>query len=93
MKASGQDELVNELQRLANAIGDSDELADVPKKELLEHLALISGEVALPVEKRKVGPLRTSIAVLKSGVSLTSQLLTLWQGVEEVLRATGLFPH
>ena len=63
------------------------------KKDLLEHVAFVSGEMALPGAKRKVGPVRSSIEALKSGLAVASELVSLWQGVEKAPQMMGTLPH
>jgi len=75
---------------LTEAVGTSEDLNDVVRKELLEHLAIVSEEAAKPVEARKMGPLRTSIEAVKSGITLGTQLSTLWEGVQKTLSAAGI---
>jgi len=57
---------------------------------MLEYLAHISEQAALPADKRKTGPLKASIEALKTGVTITGQLVALWQQVEHALRAMGI---
>lgn len=59
-------------------------------EELLEHLAVVSGEAALPPEKRKMGPLKSSLLALKSGIAVAAQLFGVYQGLEHALRAAGI---
>jgi hypothetical protein len=91
--ASGQSDAAEKIREITEAVSGSAEIPNGERKELLEHLALVAGEVALPPENRKSGPLKTSIAALKSGLSIAAQVLTLWHGLEPILRADGInFP-
>jgi hypothetical protein len=75
---------------LAEALARTVELEAERWKELLEHLSLISTEVALPPEKRKIGPLRSSINTLREGLATAAQLVGLWTPIEQILKATGV---
>jgi len=92
LTVEGHKDLGAALSKLSEAILISDELGDSAKKELLEHAAFVSGEMTLPEEQRKMAPVRTSIEMLKSGVLVASQLVTLWQGVEKALQMMGVLP-
>jgi hypothetical protein len=87
---AGHDDLAKSIRQLTEAITASPHLNESLRKDLLEHLALISSEAALPVEKRKMGPLRSSVAILRSSMSVATQLVTLWQAVEHALKAAGI---
>jgi hypothetical protein len=87
---AGQDDLAKSIRQLTEAISASTDLDESIRKDMLEHLALVSAEAALPAGKRKMAPLRSSIEVLRSTVSLGTQLVTLWQAVEHALKAVGI---
>lgn len=88
----GQDDLADALRRLTEAITASNELGDAQRKELLEHLSLVSTEAALPPERRKNGPLKSSIAFLQTGLSTVAQLAGVLSTAEQALKAFGVLP-
>jgi len=88
----GQDDLAEALRGLAEAITESRELEDAQRKELLEHLSLVSTEVALPPDRRKTGPLKSSIAFLQTGLRSVAQLASLLSTAEQALRVIGVLP-
>ena len=90
LNAEGRKDLAEEVKKMTEGIGSSQDLDDLKRKDMLEHLALVAEEAAKPPEKRKLGPLRASMEALKSGVTVGTQLLTLWQGVEHALKAAGI---
>jgi hypothetical protein len=90
LNSQGQQELATVIQTLAEALAASTELQQDRRKELMEHLSFVSTEVALPPEKRKMGPLRSSIAVLREGLSVVGQLASLWAPAEQILRTLGV---
>lgn len=90
LNTEGRNELAEGFRKMTEAIGSSQDLDDDARKELLEHLAVVSGEAAMAPEKRKIGPLKTSVEAIKSGIGVATQLLTLWQGVEHALKSAGI---
>jgi len=87
---AGHSDLAEAIRRLGEAIGSSIELNDMSRKDLLEHLALVSSEAARSPDARKPGPFKTLTAAMKAGVGFSTQLLTLWNGVEQALKAHGI---
>jgi hypothetical protein len=87
---AGQDDLAKSILQLTEAISASPNLNESLRKDLLEHLSLVSTEAALPAERRKMGPLKSSIGILRSSVSVATELVTLWQAVEHTLKAVGI---
>lgn len=90
LNTTGHDELAGKLGKLTEGIADCSDLNDGTRKEMLEHLAVVSEEAAKPMEKRKMGPLKTSLEAIKSGAAVGTQLLTLFQSAEHALRAAGI---
>jgi hypothetical protein len=90
LNASGRNDLADAFKRITEAIGASPEISDEVRKELLEHLSLVSGEAAKPAEARKLGLLRSSVAAITSGLSIATQALTVWQQAEPLLKAAGI---
>jgi hypothetical protein len=89
----GQKEFAAVVQALTEALAKSESLQDVQRKELLEHLSLVATETAMPPEKRSMGLLKSSVAVLRKGVENAAQLAHLWSAIEQVLKAMKIsFP-
>jgi hypothetical protein len=88
LNSNGQSELAEAVRHLSKAISASSELVD--KKGMIENLAHLSDEAALPAEKRKMAPLKATMQSLKSGLAIVSELVPLWLKVEEALRGTGI---
>ncbi len=93
LRQEGRVDLSDALEKLSEASIGSAEVKDQVKKDLLEHVAFVSGEIALPEAKRKMGPVRSSIEALKSGLAVARELVSLWQGVEKALQMMGALPH
>ena len=75
---------------MTEAIGVSPELRDDTRKELLEHLSVVSDESAKPPEQRKMGPLKSSLAAVRPGIGVAAQLFGIYQGPEHALKAAGI---
>lgn len=90
LNAAGHKELADEIGKMSETVASSKELSDEARKELLEHLSVVSAEAAQPPEKRKMGPLRTSVEAMKSGIAVVAQLVSIWQAVEHALKAAGV---
>jgi hypothetical protein len=92
LNGEGKGELAENIKRLTEAIGGAQELSDDTRKEMLEHLSVVSEESAKPPEERKMGPLKSSIAALKSGIPVAAQLFGIYKGLEHALKAAGVIP-
>ena len=90
LNTEGRKELGETVSKMTEAIAASGDVDNAIRKELLGHLSVVSGEAAKPAESRKMGPLKTSMEAIKSGVTVGTQLLTLWPGVEHTLKAAGV---
>jgi hypothetical protein len=88
----GQQELARLIQSIAESLVASTELQQIQRKELLEHLSVVSTEVALSPENRKMGPLKSSVTLLREGLAGVAQLSALWSSVEHILKTTGILP-
>jgi hypothetical protein len=90
LNAMGRNEVAEGLKGMTEAIASSQDLGDDARKDALEHLAIVSTEAAMPPEMRKMGPLKTSIAAIKSSIGVTAQLVSIWQGLEHILKSNGI---
>jgi hypothetical protein len=85
--AEDQTELAEAVRQLTEAIRSS-ELDN--KKEMLECLAHVSEQATLSAEKRKAGPLKASMELLRNGIAMSGQLMALCERVEHFLKAMGV---
>ena len=90
LTGQGQEGLADVVRRLTEAIIASKELENTQQKELLEHLSFVSAEAALPPERRRMGPLKSSIVFLQTSLNTVAQLASLWSAAEHALKAVGI---
>jgi hypothetical protein len=83
---TGQKPLAEEFAKMADAIAASKDISDAAKKELLEHLSMVSAESAKPAEQRRMGPLKSSIEAIKSALLVAGQLASVWPPLEHALK-------
>jgi hypothetical protein len=85
----GQNEFARQIQDLTEALASAN-IPDDQRREFLEHLAVVSSEVSLPPERRKIAPLRASITALRDGLANAAQLAALWPPIEHLLKSFGV---
>jgi hypothetical protein len=90
LATSGRTDLADGFKRVTEAVAASSDLNDEQRKEMLEHLSVVSEETARPPDKRKLGPLKASMGAITSGLSIAAQALTVWQQLEQVLKTAGI---
>ena len=86
----GHDDLAKRFEEFTKAINSSADFQEGMKKDLLEHLVVVAEEAAKPSEKRRMGPLRTSIEAIKTGIGMAAQLAAIWGGIDLALKAAGI---
>jgi hypothetical protein len=92
LNTEGHKELAEVVRKMTEAVASSEELQDDARKEMLEHLAVVSEESAKAPERRKMGPLKSSLAAIKTGIGVAAQLFGIYQGLEHALKAVGITP-
>jgi hypothetical protein len=90
LNTAGQKALAEEFRKMTGAIGGSQDLNDEARKEMLEHLSVVSEESAKPPEQRKMGPVKSSLTALKSALGVAAPLFSVYQGLEHALKAAGV---
>ena len=90
LNTAGRSDVASSVQALAEESSTSVDLSDETRKEMLEHLAVVTEQAAQPAEKRKLAPLKSSLRAIKSFATTGTQLLTLYQAVEHALRISGI---
>jgi hypothetical protein len=89
----GREDLAEEFRKMTEALVFSGELEDGARRELLEHLSVVSDEAAKPSEQRKMGRLKSSLTAIKAGIAIAAQLFGIYQGLEHALTAAGIIPR
>lgn len=89
LNQQGQADLAREIKALAEALASTD-IPNDQRRDLLEHLSVVSYEVTLPPDQRKPATLRLAIQALQKGLMIAGQLAPLWQPIEQILKATGI---
>jgi hypothetical protein len=70
----GQKDLAQAVEKLAEEVVSIAGLQDAVRRDLLEHLSFISEQLSLAADRRKVGPLKSSIETLGGLVKTVTQL-------------------
>jgi hypothetical protein len=82
----GSPDVAKAIMALGNAIAASS-LADVPKREAIDHLDFIAGEAAKPADQRKSSILRPVVTTLGLLLGTSADLTQLWDAYGPVLKA------
>jgi hypothetical protein len=85
----GQKDLAQAVEKFAEEVVALAGLQDAMRKDLLEHLSFISEQLAITADRRKVGPLKSSIETLGALVKTITQLAPLWTPIEHFLKIHG----
>ncbi len=90
LQTHGDQEIAEAIERLTNAIGNSKEIRDEDRKELLENVAQISREASSDPAQRKPGVIKACFALLTSSLSTAKELIPLLHDVYEKLKTAGI---
>jgi len=71
-------------------VASSAEIGDPARKELLEHLSVVSGEAAKPSADRKAGPLRMSFEAVKQRLVSRLSYRLFGKALEHALKTAGI---
>ncbi len=86
LKAGGQDRVVEALKRLAEEIGDAQELGEA-RRDSLEQVAAISAEAEKPPAQRKPGVVRGLLGALHATLSASANLIKVWEFAGPTIKA------
>jgi hypothetical protein len=81
----GDKEIAGAIRALAEGIKASSEIDEQNRKDVLEHLSVVTDEVAKPIEKRKGAPLLSSLERVASVASIATKLTPLRRQLHDVL--------
>ena len=88
MQNRGDTELAKSVKELTQAVLDDKQVADDLKKEIAEQLEFLVAEAVADKEKRHVGPIKAIMTQISQVISASAALLSIWEQVEPLFRAT-----
>lgn len=74
------------LVAVVNAVLDEPDLAPEKKNELLEQLAFLTKEAAVPANQRKPGVVKAVLSTVKEGAAAAGAVATAWTAAEPIIR-------
>lgn len=90
LQTHGWQEIAEAIEKLTNAIGNSKEIRDEDRKELLENVAQISKEASSNPDQRKPGVIKACFALLTTSLSTAKDLIPLLHDVYEKFKTAGI---
>ncbi len=90
LQTHGGQQIVDAIEKLTNAIGNSKEIKDADRKELLENVARISKETSSSSELRNTGVIKACLAFLTTSLGAAKELIPLVHDLYEKLKASGI---
>ena len=87
IKQHGSQALATELQKLTQAVIDSQDLNAAQKNEVLEHLAFLTTQAALPKDKRQAAVGKVVLPTLERLLNISASLITVWQVTKPLIEA------
>ena len=88
MQNRGDSELAKAVKELTQGVLDDKQINDDLKKEIAEQLEFLVAEAIADKEKRRVGVIRGIMAQISKAISTSAVLLSIWEKVEPLFRAT-----
>ena len=74
-------DLSNNIRTLVEAIGKSNDLQIELKKELIEHISFLAGQIFAPKDKRNTSVSKTVLQSIEKGLAGAANLTVLWQAI------------
>lgn len=78
LKAEGHDEVVGALKRMAEEVGNAEELGDA-RREALEQVAVVTAEAERPPTERRLGLVKPLLEALRATLSTSANLIKVWE--------------
>ena len=85
LQKDGATELVEALGNFTKTILDTDQMHAAEKNELLEQVAEVSEQVALPPDKRKKGIIKALVDRIKSTASTFTTIAAAWSKLQPII--------
>ena len=80
-------EVAKGLKQLTEAVLSQQQLSVSAKQEIVEVLSTIAESAAKAPDQRPTGPLKASLAYIPTLIGVSSQLVTLWDKLEPLIKA------
>lgn len=87
LQTHGDQQIADAIEKLTNAIGNSTEIKDTDRKELLENVAQVSKEASSHPDQRRPGVIKACLALLTTSLSTAKELIPLVHDLYEKLKA------
>jgi len=88
MQNRGDREIANAVKELTQAVLDDKQITNDLKKEIAEQLEFLVAEAIADKEKHRVGVIKGVMAQISKAISTSAALLTIWDKVAPLFRAT-----
>ncbi len=90
LQTHGGQQIADAIEKLTNAIGNSTEIKDTDRKELLENVAQVSKEASSHPDQRRPGVIKACLALLTTSLSTAKELIPLVHDLYEKLKVAGI---
>jgi len=88
MDSQGKSDLAQAVKELTQAIIDSNEIDESIKSDIAQQLEFLTSQATAKAESRSLGVIKSTLVGLKSIISVSANLLAIWDKVEPLFRAT-----
>lgn len=88
MKSQGENELAEVVKELTEAVIKSNEINDSTKNEINEQLEFLVAQATADAKNRSIGTVKSVLTGIKDSVSTVAGLLTIWNSLEPLIKAT-----
>ncbi len=88
MENQGNPNLAQAIKMLTEAVLNSNEIIETAKNEIAQQLVILVAHATAKAEDRSLGLIKSILAGLKNAISVSASLITLWNEVEPLFRAT-----
>lgn len=88
MQSSGEGELASAVKELTQALVDSKEIDDANRNEIAELLEFLVSQATAEAQDRSMGVVGSVLSRIPIAISMAAGLLTIWDKLEPLLKAT-----
>ena len=86
INSTGNQSVAANLHEFTESVLANSEIDTSKKNEILEQVSLLSEQIALPPQNRKIGLIKAGYAALKESISLVSSLADAWVKIEPIIK-------